>query len=92
MSLPDVDGVRPLIVASIACLVFVALAGVAWGFRRTFTFLSARLRHVFPRRVANVLGVVAATAVFWAVAEGVFLRAALGLPVPVRSAAWLSSR
>ena len=79
MSLPDVDGVRPLIVASIACLVFVALAGVAWGFRRTFTLLSARLRHVFPRRVANVLGAVAATAVFWAVAEGVFLRAALGL-------------
>ena len=29
MSLPDVDGVRPLIVASIACLVFVTLAGVA---------------------------------------------------------------
>jgi uncharacterized membrane protein len=79
MSLPDVDGVRPVIVASIACLVFVALRGIAWVFRRTFTFLSGRLRHVFPRRVANVLGVVAATAVFWAVAEGVFLRAGLAL-------------
>ncbi|MDP2319833.1 MAG: alpha/beta-hydrolase family protein [Acidobacteriota bacterium] len=79
MSLPDEDGVRPLSVAAIAGLVFVALGGVAWGFRRTFTYLSARLGQVFPRRVANVLGVVAATAVFWIVAEGVFLRAALGL-------------
>ena len=79
MLLPDEDGVRPLSVAAIAGLVFVALAGVAWGFRRTFRFLSSRLRYVFPRRIANVLGVVAAVTVFWVVAEGVFFRTALGL-------------
>ncbi|MDP3720175.1 MAG: alpha/beta-hydrolase family protein [Acidobacteriota bacterium] len=79
MLLPDEDGVRPLSVAAIVGLVFGALAGVAWAFKRTFTYLSVRLRHVFPRRVANVLGAVAAVAVFWVVAEGVFFRTALGL-------------
>jgi uncharacterized membrane protein len=46
-------------------------------FRLTLRFVAARVNRVLPRRVANVIGVIAAVALFWSVTSGVLLQVAL---------------
>lgn len=71
------DGVQWLGVGLIAALVFAVLLAVARAFRRTFQWLSRRLQPHVPRRVSNVIGIVTAVALFWAVIDGVLFTLAL---------------
>jgi len=79
MEMEEVSGVRPWSVAAIALLMFAALLFLARRFRQTFVFLSRALHRFVPPRVSNVVGVVAAGALFWGVMEGVIFTGALRL-------------
>ena len=77
MGMEEVSGVRPFSVGLIALLVFGALHFVGWQFRRTASFLRRRLKRIAPRRVAAVIGALAAGALFWTIADGVLFAAVL---------------
>jgi uncharacterized membrane protein len=73
MEMEKVSGVRPFGVALLALLVFGAILLAGRLFRRTFRFLSGRFRWFVPRRLANVIGGIAAIAFFWTIADGVII-------------------
>ncbi len=77
MELEPVETVRPLEVATIALAVFAIVTALAWFFQVTLRFVAGRIKPFLPRRVSNVIGVIAAVALFWSVASGVIFRAAL---------------
>src|SRR5262249_116362 len=65
MQLEPVDTAHPLEVALIALTVFAILVALARLFQRTLRFVATRVDRFLPRRVANVIGVIAAAALFW---------------------------
>jgi uncharacterized membrane protein len=77
MDLEPVDTAHPLEVALIAVAVFAILMALARLFDLTLRFVAIRANRLLPRRVSNVIGVIAAVALFWSVISGVLLRAAL---------------
>lgn len=77
MEMEPTNGTRPLSVALIATGVFIFLLLIALLFKRTFRLLSHKLAHILPRRTAQVLGTIAAIALFWLVIEGVIFSYAL---------------
>lgn len=77
MEMDPVDSAHPFRVGTIAAGVSLAILAVARLFKLTFRLVAHRLRRFIPRRVANVVGVVAAVALFWSVIDGVILRFAL---------------
>jgi uncharacterized membrane protein len=77
VAMEPVESARPFSVASVALLVFLVALGLARLFRRVYRLLSRPLKRFVPRRLAHVLGVVAAVALFWSVVEGVVFAAAL---------------
>ncbi|MDZ7780555.1 MAG: alpha/beta-hydrolase family protein [Gemmatimonadota bacterium] len=77
MELEPVDTRRPVRVGGIAVLLFSVALALARLFHLTFRFVSGRLGRGVPRRVANLVGLVLAVAVFWSVLDGVFFRYAL---------------
>jgi uncharacterized membrane protein len=79
MQLEPVDTAHPLEVGLIALVVFTTLMALARLFRLTFHFVAIRVNRFLPRRVSNVIGVVAAVALFWSVISGVLFR--ISLPV-----------
>ena len=79
MGMEDVSGIRPVSVALLALLVFGALLFLARLFWRTFNALSGRLDRFLPRRVSNLLGILAAMALFWGIIDTVFIAWALRL-------------
>jgi uncharacterized membrane protein len=79
MKLEPIDTAYPLEVAPIALAVFAILLVLARYFRLTLRFVAAGVNRFLPRRVSNVIGVVAAAALFWSVINGVLFRIALGV-------------
>lgn len=77
MGMDPSEGVRPALLGLIALLVFVVVLGVARIFRWTFRFLAARLRRFVPPRISYLVGIMAATWLFWAVIDGVLIQWAL---------------
>jgi uncharacterized membrane protein len=77
MELEPVDTAHPLEVALIALTVFAVLVALAWIFQLTIRFVAIRVNRFLPRRVSNVIGVIAVVALFWSVINGVLFRAAL---------------
>ncbi len=77
MQLEPVETAHPFKVGLIALATFTFLILLARLFRLIVHFVSTRLRRVLPRRVANVLGVLATGVLFWSVLSGVVFRAAL---------------
>jgi uncharacterized membrane protein len=77
MQMEPVDSVYPLRVALIALCAFALLLVVGRLFGLTLRVIARRLRAYLPRRVANVIGVAAAIAIFVSLANGVLLRYAL---------------
>jgi uncharacterized membrane protein len=73
MDQEPVDGGFPVRLGLIAAAVFAATLAVARLFQLLVRFLAQHLRRFIPRRLSNVIGVVAAAAVFWAVIDGVVL-------------------
>jgi uncharacterized membrane protein len=79
MQLEPVDTAHPLEVALIALAVFAILVALARLFQRTLRFVAISVNRFLPRRVSNVIGVIAAAALFWTVINGVLFRVALGV-------------
>lgn len=77
MGMESVDSVYPLRIALIALATFALLLVVARLFELTLRLIAGWLRRYVPRRVANVIGVAAALAIFTSLANGVLLRYAL---------------
>ncbi|WP_246727889.1 alpha/beta-hydrolase family protein [Chelativorans sp. Marseille-P2723] len=77
MGLEMLDSVHPMRTGLIAAVTFILLLAAARLFRLVLGIISGRLRHFVPRRVANVIGVFAAVALFWVAIEGVLFRYAL---------------
>jgi uncharacterized membrane protein len=77
MGLEPVDTAHPLEVALIALAVFAILVVLARLFRLTLQFVAIGANRLLPRRMSNVIGVIAAVALFWSVISGVLFRAAL---------------
>ncbi len=71
MELEEVSGIRPFSIALIALAVFGILLFLVRLFHWTFLFLRRRLQPFLPRRVSNVMGIVAALGLFWALVDGV---------------------
>jgi uncharacterized membrane protein len=74
MDLEPVEGTRPFTVGLIAVLVFSVLLVGARLFRLTCGRVGSRLSRFTPRRVSYVVGIVTATALFWALIDGLFFR------------------
>lgn len=74
MDMPPVESTRPFTVGLIALLVSAVLLVVARLFRHTYRWISQRLRRFVPRRVSNVVAIVAAALLFWAGIEGLLFR------------------
>ena len=77
MEMEEVSGVRPFSIGLIALLVFALLLMLVRLFRLTFRFLARKLRRFVPHRISNLLGVVAAAALFWSVLDGIIFTLAL---------------
>src|SRR5262245_63426555 len=77
MELEPVDTAHPLEVALIALAIFASLMALARPFQLTFRFVAIRVNRFLPRRVSNVIGIIAAVALFWSVISGVLFRVAL---------------
>ena len=74
MGIEPVEGIRPFTIALITLLLFGVLLLLARLFRRTYELISIPLSRFVPRRVSYVIGVLAATALFWSVMDGVLFR------------------
>jgi len=79
MKLEPVDATYPLAGAVIALAVFAILLLLARFFRLTLRFTARGANRFLPRRVSNVIGAVAAVALFWSVINGVLFRGALAI-------------
>jgi len=77
MQLEPVDTVYPLQVTMIALAVFAIAMALARLFQLTLRFVAMRVDRFLPRRVSNVIGVVAAVALFWSIIDGVLVRVVL---------------
>jgi uncharacterized membrane protein len=77
MQLEPVDTAHPVEVALIALAVFAILLALARLFQLTLRFVARRVSRFLPRRVSNVIGVVAAVVLFWLIVNGVLFRVAL---------------
>jgi uncharacterized membrane protein len=79
MQLEPVDTAHPLEVALIALAVLAILVALGRLFQLTLQLVAIRVNRFLPRRVSQVIGVVAAVALFWSVINGVLFQAALGV-------------
>lgn len=77
MELESVDTAHPLKVCLIALAVFAILIALARFFRLTLRFVATRASRFLPGRLSNVIGVIAAVALFWSVINGILFRTAL---------------
>ncbi|WP_018949249.1 alpha/beta-hydrolase family protein [Thioalkalivibrio sp. ALMg11] len=77
MEQEPVDGGFPIRLGLIAAAVFIATLAVARLFQLLVRFLARHLRRFIPRRLSNVIGVLVAAGVFWAVIDGVILEYSL---------------
>jgi uncharacterized membrane protein len=79
MKLEPVDTAHPVEATLIALVVFAILVALARLFQLTLRFVATRVSRFLPRRVSNVIGIVAAVALFWSVISGVLFRVALNV-------------
>ena len=76
MGWPPVETAHPIKVCAIALITFVVLLALARLFWFTTRFLSSRIRRFVPRKVANVVGVLVVTLLFWSIANNLLVRTA----------------
>ncbi len=77
MKMEPVTSAHPFKVSATALVTFFALLALGRLFKRVARAVSAQVRRVVPRRVANVTGAAIAILLFWSLANNVFFRAAL---------------
>ena len=76
MNMEPVETAHPLKTCAIALMTFFALLILARLFALVTHFLSTQIRRVIPRKIANVLGVLIATLLFWSIASNFLIRTA----------------
>ena len=76
MKMEPVETAHPFKVCAVALVTFLALLVLARLFRLVTVFLSGCVRRFIPRKLANVLGLVAATLLFWSIASNLLVRTA----------------
>ncbi|UFS92791.1 alpha/beta-hydrolase family protein [Bradyrhizobium daqingense] len=76
MKMAPVETAHPLKVCAIALITFAVLLVLGRLFALVAHFVAARTRRVIPRKVANVIGVIAAGLLFWSIASNVLVRMA----------------
>src|SRR5215468_10657121 len=74
VELEPVDTAHPLELSLIALAVLAILIAFARFFPLTLRFVAIRVNRFLPRRVSNVVGVIAAVALFWSAINGVLFR------------------
>ena len=76
MKMAPVETAHPLKVCVVALMTFVVLLVLTRLFVLAAGFIAARTRRIVPKRIANVLGVLAAGLLFWSIATNVLIRTA----------------
>jgi uncharacterized membrane protein len=76
MKMAPVETAHPLKVCAIALITFVVLLVLGRLFALVARVLAAGTRRIIPRKVANVIGVLVAGLLFWAIASNVLIRTA----------------
>ena len=76
MGMKPVETAHPFKVCAIALITFFALLALARLFKLVTGFLSTRTQRFVPRKVANVVGLLVATLLFWSIANNLFVRTA----------------
>jgi uncharacterized membrane protein len=76
MKMEPVESAHPIKTCAIALITFVVLLAVARLFTLVAHFLSARVLHFVPRKIANVMGVLVAVLLFWSIANNLLIRTA----------------
>ena len=76
MNMEPVETAHPIKTCAIALITFFALLALARLFKLVIRFLSAQIQRVIPRKIANVLGLLAATLLFWSIANNFLVRTA----------------
>ncbi|MFB6449913.1 alpha/beta hydrolase [Bradyrhizobium tunisiense] len=79
MKMAPVETAHPLKVCAIAVMTFVVLLVLGRLFALAVRLITARARRVIPRRIANVIGVLAAGLLFWSIASNVLIRTAFNV-------------
>lgn len=76
MNMNPVESAHPMKVCAIALITFSVLLAAARLFKFVAMFLSAQIRRLIPRKIANLAGVLLATVLFWSVASNLLVRTA----------------
>jgi len=76
MKMEPVETARPFKTCAIALITFFALLVLARLFKHVIHFLSAHMRRYIPRKIANVVGLLVATLLFWSIANNLLIRTA----------------
>jgi uncharacterized membrane protein len=79
MELEPVDTAHPLEISLIALTAFAIAIALARFLRLTFRFVATRVNRFLPGRMSNVIGIIAAAALFWSVINGVLFRTVLSV-------------
>lgn len=79
MHMEPAEATWPLVLCVIAAVTFVLILVVARLFKGLTRAIASRIARFAPLKVANVVAVVAAAALFWSVANNVIMRAALNV-------------
>lgn len=75
MGMDPLEGIHRVGLGAAALVIFALLLAMARIFRSIARWVSVKSSRVVPRRVANVLGVLVAIVVFWALIDGLVTRA-----------------
>ncbi|WP_061848854.1 alpha/beta-hydrolase family protein [Bradyrhizobium sp. DOA1] len=76
MTMAPVETAHPLKVCAIALITFAVLLVLGRLFALVAHVVAARTRRVISRKVANVIGVIAAGLLFWSIASNILVRMA----------------
>ncbi|WP_406672663.1 alpha/beta hydrolase [Natronospira sp.] len=77
MGMDPTSGIRSLVVAIVAVLIFFLCLALARLFRKTFRYLATQLERIVPPRVSHILGLATAFLLFWAIIDGILFSLAL---------------
>lgn len=77
MGMEPVDSARPFTVGSVAAAVVILVILLGRLFRRIARMITDFVDRFAPRRVSAVIGIAASLALFWAIGDGVLLRAGI---------------
>jgi uncharacterized membrane protein len=76
MKMEPVETARPFKTCAIALITFFAFLALARLFKGAIHFLSVHIRRFIPRKIANVVGLLVATLLFWSIANNLLIRTA----------------